>query len=59
MTTEIKVYAHCAADTEVHIMVADPALQEGFVLQDGESKEGIYVYDARQVIVVERKRMDK
>lgn len=57
MTTTITVQAHCDADTEVAISVADKHGEAPHVLQDGEETT-VYVYDERSVTVQERAKTD-
>ena len=50
MTTQIIVNAHCGDDKEVEIKTTG---EETIILQDGESKNDLYVYDDREVTVKE------
>lgn len=53
MTTTVKVTAHCADNTEVHVRISHPKHpSEIKVLQDGESVE-VYAYDDRIISVKE------
>jgi len=61
MTTEVKVTAHCAPDTEVQVGItttkgAFDEATEVVTIQDGETTVK-YVYDARIAIVQERKKL--
>jgi hypothetical protein len=62
MTTQIIVNAHCGEEKEVEIKIEDPVFDHGpeiTILQDGESKDDIYVYDERTVSVKEIEKKDE
>lgn len=59
MTTKVIVEACCGDDTEVNVIIKDNgSLLEIVSLQDGESTEQ-YVYDSREIIVKEVKKIEE
>jgi len=59
MTTEIIVKAHCGSDKQVEITIHDFDNRENdelHILQDGEEKEMMYVYDSRMISVMETEK---
>jgi hypothetical protein len=56
MTTQIIVNAHCGSNKEVKIKTTG---EEEVTLQDGETKDDLYVYDDREISIKEVEKSNK